>query len=176
MNEENYKISLTGNGLSVSKEIPEEVARRVLNLLLGGSMISSGPARVVELRESPIRERPTSPDYSVRKPSISLREYLDEVQAKRNPDIILGIASHIVNHIGEESFGADDIRKFFSIAGEKMPANFGRDFRWVALNGWIAENHSTPGRYYITKRGQQALNEKFPKELSKPQPGYTRRK
>src|SRR5690606_38433132 len=96
--------------------------------------------------------------------------------AKRNPDKILAIAAFLREATGAEDFSADEIKAYFPKAGEKVPANYNRDFKWVISSGWMAENHQQPDRFYITNTGRRALSEKFPKEFVKPQPSYLKRK
>ncbi len=172
-----FKLTLEGNGISVCKDIGEEKARRILNILLGPSSVMVAPAeRHRNVRARPAHEESTSKEPMTVIHSTSIREHLDEVQAKRNPDKILAMAAYLVETTGYEDFSAEEIKDCFPKAAEKIPANFTRDFRWVVSSGWIAENHQAVGRYYVTKTGRKALAEKFPKELTKPQPGYAKRK
>lgn len=172
-----YKITLEGDGISVDKDVNEEQARRILNILMGpASMMAHPVARERTRRNTESHEARSSHTAAPSPQALSLREYLDEVGAKRNPDKILAMGAYITEATGIEEFSAEEVKNCFPKAAEKIPANYNRDFRWVISNGWIAENHQEEGRYYITKTGKQALSQSFPKELTKPQPGYAKRK
>jgi hypothetical protein len=66
---------------------------------------------------------------------MSLREFLDESQASRNPDKITVIGEYLYQHEGKSEFSRDDIKGRFKHAGEGAPANFPRDFSWAVKNG-----------------------------------------
>lgn len=172
-----YKLTLEGDGISVSKSVSEDQARRILNILMGPlSTLSPSIERDqgYKIRESYREDVRNATTVSTQ--ALSLREYLDEVGVKRNPDKILAMAAYMMDASGVEDFSPDEVKDCFPKAAEKVPANYGRDFRWVISSGWAAENHQNQGRFYITKTGRKALAEKFPKELAKPQPGYAKRK
>ena len=171
-----YKITLEGDGISVNKDVNEEQARRILNILMGPASMMTHPAERERSHRNKSAHHDNATSAAPTPQALSLREYLDEVEAKRNPDKILAMGAYITEASGAEGFSAEEVKNCFPKAAEKIPANYNRDFRWVISNGWIAENHQEEGRYYITKTGRQALSERFPKELTKPQPGYKKRK
>ena len=98
---------------------------------------------------------------------MSLRELLDDVEAKRNPDKILTIGKYLIAFRGQESFTSEQVKAQFRAAGESTPGNLARDFRWAVTNGWIAEDHGAPGEYYVTSNGEEALTAHFSKEITK---------
>ena len=98
---------------------------------------------------------------------VSLREFLDEVHAKRKPDQIVTIGRYITQFEGQADFSRDEVKSRFSVALEPMPANFPRDFRVAERNGMIAKVHGKEGRFYITKTGLRAIKDKFAKEEAK---------
>src|SRR5436309_12452987 len=74
-----YSLTLKGDGIAVDKKIDEATALDVLSLVMGsGASTSPNAAR------STATKRRTGQQ--------SLREYLDAVEAKRNPDKILAVA------------------------------------------------------------------------------------
>ena len=81
----------------------------------------------------------------------SLRDFLDEVHAKRKPHQIVAIGYYITQFQGQEDFSRDEVKARFSVAREPMPANFPRDFALAEKSGMVAEVHGREGRYYITK-------------------------
>jgi len=97
----------------------------------------------------------------------SLREFLEETQATRNPDKITAIAEYLALHEEVELFTRDDIKGRYRSAGEAAPANFPRDFAWALRNGWVAEDSKSPGSFYVTSKGRTAVENKFPDEIKK---------
>jgi hypothetical protein len=96
----------------------------------------------------------------VQHPRISLREFLDQVGARSNPEKITAFASFLRDHQQQEDYSRDDLRACFRSAGEALPGNFARDFQMAVQSGWIAEEHGKPGRYYLTRKGDDAIRKK----------------
>jgi hypothetical protein len=167
--EELYTVSIKGNGIAVEKSVSAQVARQVINAVMGGAVSesASGPAKHAEAASG------TYPE--VRR--TSLREFIEESQARRNPDKITTIAQYLLEIEGKELFTRDDIRGRFRSAGEAAPANFPRDFAWAVKNSWIAEDTKSPNLFYVTQTGRNAIANRFPSEVKKgtPQPTTRRR-
>ena len=167
--EELYTVSIRGNGIEVEKSVPAQVARQVINAVMGGALsdstlVSGKGVGGISGASSGIRRS-------------SLREFLEESQARRNPDKITAIAEYLFQFEEIELFTRDDIRGRFRPSGEAAPANFPRDFTWAAKNGWIAEDPKSPGSFYVTQKGRNAIENKFSSEVKKgtPQPAARRR-
>lgn len=153
-----YSLSLRGDGIALDREIDESTALDVISLVMssgGGTVIDAGGGVVV-------RHNVPRP----RRGGQSLREYLDEVQAKRNPDKILAVGKYISNETGK-NFTRDDVKSRFQTAAERVPGNYGRDFWWTMKNGWIAEATDARGEYYVTDTGDKALEAKFSDDVKK---------
>jgi hypothetical protein len=158
-----YALSLKGDGLSLDRKVNETTARSIMNLVLGG--VASFPKQLSE-RGSPISAPRAALTEHDERP-MSLREYLDDVEAKRNPDKIVSIAEFLSSREGQHDFTSEDLKGRFRTAGEAPPGNFSRDFAWTVQNGWIAEDAQKAGVYYVTQRGKQAIEQKFSKEVKK---------
>jgi hypothetical protein len=153
-----YSLSLKGDGMTVDRNIDEATALQVLSLV----MRSKGTI--------------TTPPPPTREPSISmphagaggqsLREYLDDVEAKRNPDKILAVAKYLSNQTGK-NFTRAEVRGLFQQAAEPVPGNYGRDFRWTVRNGWLAPVSGSKGQFYVTDAGDKALAAKFSAEIKR---------
>jgi hypothetical protein len=162
--EEQYIISIKGNGITVERSVPAQVARQMINVIMGGAP----PYESVSRPESPVSGRGVdrvAPGVGGRR--TSLREFLDETQAKRNPDKITAIAEFLSEHDEVALFTKDDIKGRFRSAGEGAPRNFPRDFAWAVKNGWVAEDHKLPGSFYVTQKGRTAIENKFSTEIRK---------
>jgi hypothetical protein len=173
-----YKLSLTGDGLSVEREVTEDVALQILAAVMGGAAPAARQHHAGG-RASGRHQAPSVPLATVGTTPgrLSLREYLLQVEAKRNVDKILAIAAFLREQRGLETFDSAAIKKEFRNAGEAVPGNFPRDFRWAITAGWIAAADDVPGEYYITTTGDKALEAKFSADVKKASPaGKSRRR
>lgn len=181
MNQKNYHVQLKGEGINVDRAIDEETARRIISIILTDNTnsylrrISTDPPHrhnvniESEPKEATNRILPnekTSPtEYTAPKINnnftTSIREYLDEVKAKNNAQMILAFACYLMDRQKLEEFEPESLKNLFKMAGEKMPANYSRDFKTVIKNGWVTENFQSPGKYYLTQKGQLALKQQF---------------
>ena len=97
------------------------------------------------------------PKGNLTRPKESIREYMNRYVLKRNPDKILAIAGFLRDCHSKSIFQTGEIRNLFRDAGEVIPGNFTRDFRWTIHNSWIAEDPDKKGNYYITNTGTNVL-------------------
>lgn len=67
----------------------------------------------------------------------------------------------------EDTFSKDDVRKEFRHAGEAVPGNYSRDFRWAVSAGWIAPVLGEPDMFFVTGKGDKAVEAKFSEEIKK---------
>lgn len=160
--EEGFDLNLTGTGISLSRKVNRDAALQILAIAMGGGGGFSPGASYLQQGQRQQQARGSASGERV-----SLREYLDEVEAKRNPDKILAIGKYLVVHRNQGSFTGEQVKAQFRAAGEAIPGNFPRDLRWAITNGWIAEDHASPGEYYITSSGEAALTAHFSKEIKK---------
>lgn len=151
------KITIKGAGLSYEKEIGEDVAGQIMALCLSfqeGDLDSGKAGSGLQVRRSgPQRE--------------SAAEYLNRHAPKRNPDKILTLAGFLKESHNKDSFQQGEIKSLFRDAGELMPANLTRDFKWVVSSGWIAPDPTKKGSFYITNTGLKVLQGGFPDDLVK---------
>jgi hypothetical protein len=168
-NEELYAVSVKGNGITVEKSVSAPVAREVMNVIMGGT--ASASTATFQRRADTVNTLGSGGRR------ISLREFLEESQVRRNPDKITGIAEYLFQFEGAELFTREDIRGRFRLAGEAAPGNFPRDFMWAVKNGWIAEDAKAQGSFYVTQKGRNAIENKFSSEVVKrtPQPAGRKR-
>jgi hypothetical protein len=151
-----YSLALKGDGMTVDRKIDEATALNVLSLVMGGSASTFPVSGSTEIRRQV--PRPT------RGGKQSLREYLDAVEAKRNPDKIVTIAKFISDETGK-NFTRKDVKARFQDAAEPVPGNYGRDFQWTVRNGWIAPASNARGEFYVTDAGAKAIAAKFSAEI-----------
>jgi hypothetical protein len=151
-----YALTLIGEGMSITRDVDQPTARAIVDIVLGGRP-SISP-----------RAEQGGPQVSQSDGKrMSLREFLNEADAKRMPDKIVTIGEYLISQTGQEDFSGDDVRDRFRAAGEVTPANFSRDFKWTISNGWVAEDPKNAGRYYVTQTGKAAIQAKFSGDVRK---------
>jgi hypothetical protein len=150
-----YAFSLKGAGMNFAREVDEPTARALLHIALGG------PAAVQDEQTKPASNR-----REQKSGSQSVREFLNEHQAKRNPEKIAAVGEYLAS-TGVSSFSKDDLLSQFRIARESMPRNFRRDLTWTVATGWIAEDPQNPGNFYVTQTGKNAVEGNFSAEIKK---------
>ncbi|MBD8662886.1 hypothetical protein IFT59_06440 [Rhizobium sp. CFBP 8752] len=151
---EEFKLTLSGDGLEVQRSVTPQQAASILSIIMGGDLF---PTVGLASNSSVASAGPV-----VR---LSLREFLDEVGANKKSDQIVAIGHYMSLHEGEASFTREQVKERFKVAREPMPANLPRDFGTALNAGLIAEDHKVPGQYYITKSGLRAIESRF--DLSK---------
>lgn len=149
-----YKLTLKGDGITVERNVSEQIAKEIISMVLAGDSRSS-------IAQRPSINKSPQPEWSPVSKKQSLREYLNEVNARKNPQKILAIAHYLSTHMGKGTVSVTDIRPQFRLANEPLPANLNRDFQTTAQNGWIAPDHDDYKMFYITQTGLDALANKF---------------
>jgi hypothetical protein len=141
-----YKLSLKGDGITVEREVSGDIAGDIIAVVIGGGV----PVRGVR---APARTVPRSPS------GMSIREFIDEAGAKKNPQIVTAIGQYLIDHEGQERFTRSDVKSKFAQAGEPVPANLGRDVSLAVSSGWVAE--SSRNEFYVTESGRHAIESRF---------------
>ena len=147
-----FDLKLTGNGITIDRQITASKAAQITRLVFGGD------------EDADVIPQPTvkaAIDGGPANGPLSLREFLDEVNALRKQDQIVAIGQYMAVHETKPSFTKDDVKTRFSLAQEPMPANFSRDFSKALKSGIIAHSHWNTKSYYITKSGVLAVGNKF---------------
>ncbi|HEY2355082.1 MAG TPA: hypothetical protein VGH79_09325 [Gaiellaceae bacterium] len=162
--DETFRVSVSGEGIALDRSIDRDAALQILSIAMGGAAPASPSVPGGPIASTPITTAGASGGTGGR---LSLREFLNEVEAKRNPDKILAIGKYLQAQRGQETFSAADVKGQFKNAGEALPGNFPRDWTWAVTNGWIAEDHSARGTFYVTDTGDAALAAKFGGDVKK---------
>jgi hypothetical protein len=177
MRDDTFDVSIKGEGVMIEKKrVAAPLARQLINILMGGGDgYEHVLAHSVTVHGSTPKSAPGSSGEGASR--TSLREYLDETQATRNPDKITAMGQYLLLHENVGEFTRDDIKGRFRTAGEVPPANFPRDFSWAVKNGWIAEDPKKPGAFYVTQKGRVAIEGRFSDGVKKStsQPSARRR-
>ncbi|MEO1119100.1 MAG: hypothetical protein AAFX75_14565 [Pseudomonadota bacterium] len=170
---ESYSIRLTGPGLTIDREIPKELAEQVVLLVMTGqaprvAAIPATPAAPGSAVGFGGGAAPAAPAAD-----LSVREYLDQSDAKRVPDKITAMAMYLRDVRSQSHFKRSDMVDMFQEASERVPKNLSRDINWAAKAAWIAPKPGTSDTYYITKSGSDAVDARFSKEVVQKTRGMT---
>lgn len=168
-----YKVTIEGPGLSlVMADVPKAICDQITVLVLTGMappVAAVGP-QAGNAGQSAHVSAPAAQSHTAshgRLPTLSLREFLNDLEPKRGPDKITAIGMYLNDHDGKETFSSSEAEAAFQSASEPVPGNMPRDMKWTVKTGWIAPAQGAKGRYYVTKTGRTAAEKKFPKELAK---------
>ena len=163
-----YNVKIEGNGLSLEREVSEEVGNQIVVLILAGErQIQSAPLQNETPNNSALEDlhQINGSIMNGANPPLSVQEFLVSCAAKRNPDKILAIGYYLKNFQEKDEFITSDIVKNFQDAAEKVPQNISRDIRWAVQSSWIAKKTGMKDTYYVTNTGIQVVENKFPKSL-----------
>lgn len=163
-----FRLKLTGDGISAEKTIDRGTALAVLNIVLGSSddaakatVPTALPAAVTPTEGIPSAQLPPPVQHSPSSRPISLREFVNDHEPKTNAQIILCIAQYLVEQQGMDRFGREVVRPKFAAAGEPLPKNFTRDFQTAIDKGWIGEDPQNRDQFYVTRTGENQLASGF---------------
>ena len=152
------KLVIQGEEISYKKEIDEVTAIKIMNLCSQGlNLIEEIDNKDNTITVStPSKSRPHSP-----------AEFIHKYGPKRNPDKILVLAFFLEEVRSQDRFTPNEIKKLFVEAGEVVPANFTRDFKWSISSSWVTSDPSKKNTYYVTTTGKNVVTQGFPKDLVK---------
>lgn len=170
MSEREYTIKIDGPGLSFEHIVNEKIAKQMMVAVLTGDNIQPNISQSNAKKfhdSSKTEELPEDSTISNAQPELSLREFLSQKEASRNPDKIAAIALYLKQYRKRNLFSKSDIIEGFEMAAEPVPANISRDLRWTLKNGWIAPKTGDNDLYYITSTGQNVVEQKFPSDILK---------
>jgi hypothetical protein len=166
--EPEYKVVVTGPGMSVERPITETVALSILSVVMGGG------------RAPTVRSAGDHDDDAARPQRGSgglgsEGEFLEESGAKKNFEKITALGFYIEDEIGQDSFTRNDVREAFERAREPMPGNFARDFAIAIEAKWIAEIRGSSDQFHVTTTGRKAVVAQFSKDVTASRPRRRRR-
>ena len=166
---ENYSVELTGPGLNLKRELTETNAHELLIWLLkGGKLQATGQGVVPSgMIHSPpaATTGATSNTQSASGALMSVREFMEQYEPKRVPDKIACFGLYLRAHRNQKEFSKTDVVSLFQEAADPLPKNLGRDLRWTQSIAWIAPSPSNRENFYVTKKGEDAILNRFPKEM-----------
>lgn len=152
------KLTIQGEEISYKKEIDEITALKVMGLCTQSVSQARGTLEIEKSISAVTmtKDRPVSP-----------AEFVHKYGPTRNPDKILVLAAFLEEERGQDRFTPNEIKKLFVEAGEVVPANFTRDFKWAVSSSWVTSDPAKKDTYYVTTTGKNVVTQGFPKELTK---------
>lgn len=166
-----YQVELSGPGLSLKRDLTEAHAHQLLIWLVkGGELETSGQkVTALPLAQTPPGEHkpPARGAESAGGSSAltSVREFMEQFAPRRLPDKIACFALYLREHRNQKEFSKADLISLFQEAADPLPKNLGRDLRWTQSIAWIALAPSNRDSFYLTKKGEDAVRNRFPKEM-----------
>lgn len=179
-----FQVKITGTGVELTRTVDQATALSVIATVLGGGAAvppaAGGPSGAyvppTPSGSSVGTHRHTPSDAGASdgiNTQMTIGEFIDECDAKRNPEKITAIGYYLEVRLGQGSFTRDEVKSQFRPAGETLPGNYSRDFNDAIAQRWIAEDPDAKGRYYVSNTGKAAIAEKFSKPIRR---APTRRK
>jgi hypothetical protein len=160
----NFKLILKGPGVTIDQAISKDLADQIALMIFTHGKVDVSVSSAVKIKQDGGASLQSA---KTEDPELSLREFLDACEAKRNVEIIAAIGAFLKEHQGKTSFTKADVVAGFEDASEPAPRNIQRDIGWTIKTGWIAHKSDDKNAYYVTKSGNDAIKAKFPVDLKK---------
>jgi hypothetical protein len=162
------ELTLKGGGLAFTREVPESAALQIMALAMGATVSPAVTAPAPPTVQPTRVQQPAATGNRVQQPILNetVGEYISRHGAQRNVEKIAAIAQFLKEN-GQDRISSDQVKEQFPRAGEKVPGNYPRDFRWAIQSKWIAQDHQNPKQYYITNTGSNAVAQQFSKDVRK---------
>lgn len=156
-----------GPGLSLKREITQDLAHELLIWLVkGGKLEASAPAGASSTSsQNPSGDLTLGGAKLTHDLPTSVREFIDLFEPRRVPDRIACFGLYLREHRNQKEFSKMDVISLFQEAAEPLPKNLGRDLKWTQSIAWIAPSPSNRENFYLTKKGEDAVRNRFPKEM-----------
>lgn len=158
MSDAMYKLSITGPGVAIERDITDGQLIQIVSIALGSEswpVVPPSGNLPVDLEVSAPDSRSAPP--STQKPKLSIREFISSLKTDSNPARIAAIALYIREHLGEDRLDRGSIANWFTKAGLSVPRNLPRDIQNAVRQGLIAVDPQSSDRFYVTAKGEKEL-------------------
>jgi hypothetical protein len=161
-------IKLTGAGLSLDRKISEDLANRIVMLILSGGKHDPDDSATGDSGglggdvASPFQAPAAATGAQAapgRTPSLS--EYLNQHGVKKTPQRITTIGHYYQVHTNKQYFTRAELKTGFEEAKVKPPKNPTRDISLTIRKGWIAVKQGQTEAYFVTGTGEAAIASNF---------------
>lgn len=149
------KVHLEGDGLLFTDETSVFNAAQIIGFLKNSDSLEVG-----------IRQ-PNTQRLMGSQSRLSPREALLQSTAKTNPQKIAVLGHYQANVTQHDSFSLEEVKAAFRKAGEPLPGNFSRDVSDAVSLGYIFEDESETGMYFLTDSATEYVQAGFPETSKK---------
>lgn len=147
----NYKISIDGPGVEISKEVSGDTFATVIAVLFG----SGEGARIPGFAGA--ADPTESSDQRTSRPNLSPAEFLQQTNASTNRERIAAFAWYASEHLEQDGILQDDLPDLFRRAHQSVPKNMRRDVRQAKRDGLVDEHPEDSDQLYVTQTGRETL-------------------
>lgn len=137
------RLTLKGPGVSYTSNISPATAGQILSMAM--STTDGDEQNSVDTTRISVKNNE------------SIAEYLNRHAPRQIPEKIAIFAAYLREHNKKTNFHPNEVKVMFREAGESYPGNFARDFRIAVKRGWLAQDRTKPGTYYLTNSATQQL-------------------
>lgn len=134
-NDETVRVTITGRGIDLSREIGVGLLPRLIALLFGTGEAAALQTNTIHTEGRRIRDAAT--DVSGVERPVGPVEYLREKRPQTSSDAILVLAAYLELNEHRRPFSRDDLRRLMRSARMPEPANFPRDLGVAVSKGYI---------------------------------------
>ncbi|MDP5214783.1 hypothetical protein ORJ66_17160 [Pseudoalteromonas tunicata] len=153
------KISISGNGLNIEREISDELAKEIaIMVLTRGEIVKKEIVKPAHTIKSTAKE--VMPEFV---------DFAKAHNAQRACELVACVAVYLEQQ-GSPVFSKTQYREYFKEVRHKPSTNAPSDFQWALDANWISR--IADYEYKITAIGKKVVSEKFPNTVK----GSTRRK
>lgn len=162
-NDHSVALSVEGPGLVYKTQIPVTLAQRVVLMVTR-----------VQMGEHHDDHEGLAAVTKTSAYSGAPNEFIQQAKPARFLDKITALAVFLKRARGQDSFSGDDIKRMFPTAGLSVPSTFYRELGKAVKAGFIARHDD--GSFYVTGTGENATDQAFSPEYSKPIKSTRRRR
>lgn len=155
--EENVKISIEGEGLSLTRMTNLQKAGQIISFL-GYGRDGSGSSSDMQTTGAVVPVLATG--------RLAPRDLIQSSNAKTYPQKIVALAVYLQEQMGQSSFNPQELKTLFKKMGDE-PKNFTRDLNAAVSLQYILCNDSATETYELTDKGSEAFRNSFTGSVAK---------
>lgn len=161
--EDNITVTITGEGISLTKKTNLQKAGQIISFL---GVEQNTPA-------SAGYDSAPAPRLLASKP-LQPKEIIVNSGAKTYPQKIAALAVYLRDHVGQETFSPQEIKVIFKKMGDE-PKNFTRDLKGAMELQYVICVDPASELYELTDKGAEAVSDNFSGKASKKSVGSSKR-
>lgn len=152
------KIVITGEGLSLEREISLHEAGQIITYLGTKQQLITPSQDGMPLLDQSLPERNTST-------SSSPRDAIAASGAKTNSEKITAVGKYLQDRDNVQSFSAEEVKSVLQKMGEQ-PGNFLRDLKAAEKSQYIYCENKSEGVFSVTDKGIASISNKFSEKVA----------